>query len=890
MRRSLLILCTVLCCLTHSRLFSQASFTAPDTVCVNTPVPINNTSVGGSSFFWNFCSGGLYNPPQVTNLGNVGGLMSLPVFLVTAKEGGNYYAFFTNNTGNLVRLTFGNNLLNMPTAEDLGTFNGMLSNTTEGLQLVKDVNGWHLIVVGGNDPSTARIVRIDFGASLSNPATGSINWGNIGNLDYPVDLYVTQENNQWYGFTVNYYNNTITRFDFGASFSNPPIATNLGNLGNLNHPTGIFALQEKGNWHIFITNESSSTISRLDLGNSLANTPTGVNLGNPGGALNGPRDLCLIHDCGNIFGLVANGSSNDLARIDFKDGITSVVPGLSGTTLATGGGLNFPHSISTIFREGNSLYAFITNVRNNTLSRLVFSNCNNASLPSSNQQQPPVFSYNQPGKYTINLLMNELLMTESAFCKNVVVLPLPKVDLGADTTICNGVSLALDAGPGFNSYKWSSNATTQKITVNQSGTYAVEVSNGGCTATDAIQVNVTTLVQDPVITDIDCNHSLGKIELNTSGGTQPYHYYLNGTSQGTNNVYDKLPAGSYAWKVQDQSGCELSDALTVKVDKDKMINTSAITTPPTCNGLQDGIIDVQVQKGVPPFEFALKGQPYQTTSTFSNLPSGTYTVYTRNAVCLDSLLLKLIAPSVMDMQITKEDELCSRMDGKVSVTVTGGKPPYNFYWNNILAPSSTFEKLGAGSYDLKIVDVNGCNIGTALTISNLTLPPVRILNNDVTINIGETLQLTAINAPDYLWTPSEGLSCINCANPLAKPLQPTSYIVTTITGKNCIKSDTINIKLSYDQSLYVPNAFTPNNDGRNDVFRAKVKGVATYKLLIFNRWGELLFETNDMATGWDGRFKGQVQPFGTYVYLIKYAYFGKEEQVFQQKGTFMLLN
>ena len=890
MRILLSLFCIFLCCLTHARLIAQANFAAPDTVCVDAPVAITNTSVGGASFFWNFCSGGLYNPPQITNLGNIGGQMSLPVFLVTAKDGDNYYAFYTNNTGNLVRLTFGNNLLNTPATEDLGTFSGLLTNTTEGLQLVRDADGWHLVVVGGNNTSTARILRLDFGSSLSNPVSGTKDWGNIGMLEYPVDLYITQENNNWYGFTVNYYNNTVTRFDFGTSFSNNPVAVNLGNIGNLNNPTGIFAMKENGNWHVFVTNEGSGTITRMDLGNSLSNTPTAVNLGNPSGVLNQPRDLCLIHDCGNIFGLVVNRGNNSMDRIDFKDGITSVAPdGLTGVVLNTDGNLSFPHSISTIFREGNSLYAFVTNAYNNTLSRLVFSNCDNASIPSSNALQPPVFSYNQPGSYTVNLLMDEFGLNESAFCRNIVVLPKPVPDLGNDRIICDGSSVDLDAGEGFTSYKWNNNATTQKVTADQSGIYEVEVSNGGCSVKDQVQVDVEMITLDNITTDIDCNHASGQITLNATGGVEPYLFYIDGALHSNGNVFDQLSAGTYTFKVTDEKGCTATSDLPIKIEESRLLKTAAVTTPPNCSGMENGRIDISVDKGVPPFEYAIKGQPFQLQPAFENLAPGSYTVYTRNGFCLDSLYLELNAPEVMELQLTKEDDICSRNMGKVLINVTGGEAPYTYYWDNSLVSSPIIEKLGVGAYNLKVNDVNGCNVDTAITLVNNDIPPVTILNTDITINIGEMLSLTATNAPDYLWTPAESLSCADCATPTARPLESTTYIVTTVTGQNCIKSDTLHVYVSHSQSLFVPNAFTPNSDGANEVFRAKVKGVAKYRLAIFNRWGELLFETNDPLSGWNGRYKNMLQPIGAYVYLIEYTYLGKEEKVLAQKGTFMLL-
>lgn len=871
---------------------SVAGFTAPDTVCVNAPVNITNTTTGASTYFWNFCSGGIYTPPQVDNLGNPGGTMNVPVFIATAKEGNDYYAFFINHMQSLVKLYFGNSLLNTPLATDMGNFGGALPTYAEGLQIVQDADGWHILVCGGNTPAAGTLMKLDFGASLSNPSPVPTNWGNIGNLDFPIDLFVTRQNNNWYGFTVNYYNNTVTRFDFGTSFINTPAAVNLGNLGNLDHPTGIFAQEHNGNWYVFITNEYSDTLTRLDFGASLANTPTAVNLGNPDNVLNGPRDLTLLHDCGNMYAVAVNHFDNSISRIDFRNGLTSQLPGdLSGLKLPTpAGALNFPHSISTLFREGNSLYAFITNADNNTLSRLMFSSCNDASVPSSTQQQPPAFSYSKPGTYTINLLADESLATQSAFCKNIVVVDSPKVDLGADITVCDGATVRLDAGAGFKAYQWSNSAATQQITVTQSGTYSVQVSNAGCAASDDIVVNMNQVMQlSPIATTIDCNNPSGSITLNVSGGAQPYSYYLDATGPAVSNVFRNLQAATYTARVEDRLGCEVSQAVTVRTDPTRFLDMSASAAAPSCYNLSDGMISIQVLQGQPPFEYALQGQPFQPVNSFSNLPAGDYTVYTRNGVCTDSQQVRLIAPAGVRMDIAQRNELCKRADGSVTLALTGGTAPYDIYWNNVLSNTQSWNNLAAGNYTLRVDDAHGCSVDTLLTLSNTDLPPVRILNNDITINIGESIQLIAINAPDYVWTPATGLSCTNCATPVAQPMEPTRYIVNTLTGQNCITADTVTIYLAYDRSLFVPTAFSPNDDGNNDVFRVKAKGVAVCTLQVYNRWGQLVFQADDVANGWDGRFKSQRQPMGTYVYAVRYAYFGKETQILEQKGTFTLI-
>ncbi len=399
-------------------------FEIPDTVCVNEQVTITNTSTNATSYYWNFCVATTNTTPEAVNLGNIGGALTQPVFSDIVNDNGNYYVFVSNILpGGLVRLSFGNSLLNNPTVTNFGNIGGLIPNTIEGIQVVKNEGRWYAIMVGGDDvvggiPS--RVLKIDFGPNITNNAPVGTNWGNIGNLSYPVDLHVFQENGIWYGLTVNANNNTITRFNFSNSFTNTPTAVNLGNLGGLTYPTGINAVNDNGNWHVFITNDVvNSSLVRLDFGNSLLNTPTAVNLGNPGNVLHKTRDIYIMKACDQITGLAVNGSGyNDLVKFDFNNNILSTPTAIS---LGNTGNMNFPHSISKLFRAGNDLYSFVTNVNNNTITRIRFPGCSNSSIPNSPLQNPPPVTYTSPGIYNINLMVDEGLPTQSSICKQIVV-------------------------------------------------------------------------------------------------------------------------------------------------------------------------------------------------------------------------------------------------------------------------------------------------------------------------------------------------------------------------------------------------------------------------------------------------------------------------------------
>ncbi len=479
-------------------------FNAPDTVCVNTPVQVSNFT-NASSYYWNFCVSNINETvPVGTNLGNVSSVLRSPVFMDYVFFNGNYYGFVVNhNPGSLVRLDFGNSLLNAPSATNLGNFGGVIPGHAEGIQVVYNEGKWYAILVGGNPAlgSSPSVLKIEFGADLLNPAPVAINWFNVGgSLDQPIDLHLFQEGTRWFGFTTNSENNTLTRFNFGDSFDDTPAGVDLGNVGGLlAYPTGVFAIDDNGFWRVFVVNGGNNTrtsgsfsLVRLDFGSSLLNTPTAVNLGNPGNLLQHPRDVTLMRLCGQVIGFAVNGriGSDNLIKLNFSDDLTTVP---DATDLGNIGSLSFPHSISKLFRVDDNLYTLITNVSNNTLTRLQFSGCTNSSMPGSSEQTPPPITYDATGTYNINLTVDDGLPTQSSYCRQVVVVPEPVHTPLQTIVVRPGESVTIGANNPSRSYRWfPGGEETSSITVSDEGLYVVETDGYGCSNRDSFQVVVRT--------------------------------------------------------------------------------------------------------------------------------------------------------------------------------------------------------------------------------------------------------------------------------------------------------------------------------------------------------------------------------------------------------------
>jgi gliding motility-associated-like protein len=146
---------------------------------------------------------------------------------------------------------------------------------------------------------------------------------------------------------------------------------------------------------------------------------------------------------------------------------------------------------------------------------------------------------------------------------------------------------------------------------------------------------------------------------------------------------------------------------------------------------------------------------------------------------------------------------------------------------------------------------------------------------DTLVKYGTQLQLYAAaeNALYYLWQPATYLSDVSIKDPVAAVYEPVDYIITVTNEHGCRASDTAHIKVDFRDRIFIPSAFSPNNDGLNDVFKiGNVSFQRVTEFSVFNRWGNLVFSTSDLHYGWDGNYKGVPQPVGTYFYIIRLAY------------------
>lgn len=433
--------------------FSQTDpnlFKLPDTVCNGHEIVPFNIIQTASNYFWTFCPPNLSNEPEGNNIGAVNGMSNTTGYVVAEDDGFNY-TFNTNAASGVARMKYADGLSGAPS---MITGIGSLPNPG-GLYLAN--NGlWHLFVVAGTDSSNSRLVRYDFNENGLKSMPVEVNIGSLGGgLNGPKNLYLAKQGNNWYGFTFT-RKDELVRLNFGTDLTSEPTLENLGNIdGHFSGVTAISGILELDNWHLFITNRNDNSVNRISFGNSLSNTPFVVDLGNMGNRINAPVGIAITKDCNTYYGFVLNYGTGSFVTLRWDDESIANMP------VATNHG-NVADFVQTrnmtgIARDGGALYLLASN-QDNSISKIFFNSCDNATPAYSDLRLPPSFKIDEPGIYTVFLTIDEGLPTVQTDCEQIVVYDHPPLTVSNDTLICEGDTVRLSAlSFGADSFRWAPN-------------------------------------------------------------------------------------------------------------------------------------------------------------------------------------------------------------------------------------------------------------------------------------------------------------------------------------------------------------------------------------------------------------------------------------------------
>jgi gliding motility-associated-like protein len=344
----------------------------------------------------------------------------------------------------------------------------------------------------------------------------------------------------------------------------------------------------------------------------------------------------------------------------------------------------------------------------------------------------------------------------------------------------------------------------------------------------------------------------------------------------------------------DDNGCKNRDSVRVRVVDHVSISVMPDTI--TCRG---DTIRLRIQSDGLQYQWTPTAQIVDPTVkeplVFTPNPSTDYQVKAIIGGCsaLQKINVKTVPYPVANAG--PDTSICYNTPAFLHGTSDGSSwswsPPNSLNDANILNPVSHTPR--TTYYVLSAFDTKGCPKPGRDTVLVTVYPKMHIsAGADTMVIVGQPLQLNATGGETYSWSPGTNLSSTSIANPVALFTSPFDLILYKVVGfseDGCADSAYISIKVfKSGPAVFVPTAFTPNNDGRNDLLRPIAVGMKSIEnFSIYNRWGQLIFHTRVNGQGWDGRVNGQLQDTGTFVWMVKATdYQGRS---YFQKGTLTLI-
>lgn len=449
---------------------------------------------------------------------------------------------------------------------------------------------------------------------------------------------------------------------------------------------------------------------------------------------------------------------------------------------------------------------------------------------------------------------------------------------GSDGAI--NLTIGGNAGPYTILWNTPNNDITEDVSGLPYGYYSVQVIDStNCTVPggDSVLVNQPTeLNVDTNITNISCFGEVdGCIAVVVTGGTPTYT--LAWSTGGTTSPICSLAAGTYGITVTDAHNCTAS-VDNIPVIEPGVLTLSPVATDVSCPGFTDGEVDANPTGGTPGLGYVWTNTS-ATTQVATGLAPGTYDV-----TVTDSRLCSATGTATVNqlpgIEITADiyDVLCYPLqNGFINIDAITVNPPASYVWSNGETTQDIYS-LSAGDYAVTVTDQNNCQVDTMFTVLPGAGFDVEAFPSDTTIDLGQIVQLsvtpTGGNIGSLLWQPSNGLDCSNCITPVASPLKTINYFVTVTSDSGCVAWDSVRITVIPTYEIFVPNVFTPNGDGANDYFEVfgNKDSWKQFNIMVFNRWGEKVYESNDMNFKWDGTFKGVVLTPAVFVYTVSLVF------------------
>ncbi|MBI2279137.1 MAG: gliding motility-associated C-terminal domain-containing protein [Bacteroidetes bacterium] len=618
---------------------------------------------------------------------------------------------------------------------------------------------------------------------------------------------------------------------------------------------------------------------------------------------------CANND-GGIDLTVSNGSGNysydwgggvmtqDLTGIgsgSYTVTVTDLTQGCSKDTIIVvlpSGAAPFIDSINVVHTScGNNNGEILINVSGGTGS-LVYSIDNDVTTQSGNQ-----FTGLTSGVY-------DVVVTDGLGCKaNQQVTINPSNTIIIDSVVTTNPSCGANSGTitvfasggnGTISYSIDNGVNFQVSSTFASlgsGNYTVVVQDAsGCSASQIVNLSAAGA---PTITSIaptnpTCNNNNGQLVINATGtGTLTYSID-NGVTSQSSGTFTGLDNGTYTIVVTDGLGCESPQIVNLTDVGNPVINT-VNTTNPSC-GNNNGGIAVNATGGTGALTYSIdNGTTTQSGNSFTGLSNGTFDVVVTDAVgCIatQQVVLNMLAAPVIT-SITSNDENCTSANGDVTILATGtGTLTYSIDNGVTTQTGNVFSGLSSGTYNVIVTDANSCSVTQQVVVGRINTVDAIFSANPNTgiapLEVNFTNQ--SVGTTSYSWTFGDG-NTSTLTNPTNTYVSFGDFVVTLIAtdGFGCFDTARTTIVVNDEYTILIPNVFTPNGDGKNDVVFIKTTFIDELNVEIFNRWGLKLYEITTPKDSWNG---GDATD-GTYFFMLKAK--SVDGEAIEKNGTVTLL-
>lgn len=473
--------------------------------------------------------------------------------------------------------------------------------------------------------------------------------------------------------------------------------------------------------------------------------------------------------------------------------------------------------------------------------------------------------------YIYGSIMGCNTITDSVF---ISVVQAPTIlSLGSDTSICPNNTIKLNAHAGYAVYKWQDGSTDSIFLVKHPGRYFVQATDAcGGNFDDTILVIAQIPVPITIGPDrIKCNNDT--VHLDVPTGFLNYQWSPNYNINLANTfsaIVNPLVDTAYFIRAEQPLGCFSFDTVNITVLHSPLINLGNDTS--LCAGqtltLNAGIGFANYNWGSGP-----------SSPTISVYMSGTYNIVgtSPNGCRSYDTLSVLYVNALPIVTLDHNENLCA---GNERILDAG---LFSFYHWQDGSTARTFTEFGLGRYYVNVTDENGCH-GSDTTVIAYILPiPKGFLFGDTSICSYQTITLQPLkNYASYLWNTGS----LSQSIPISKP---GIYWLQVNDNNGCLGRDSITVVQKQCMTgLFVPTGFTPNGDSKNDKLRALLFGeIQSFDFVVYNRYGQKVFETKINTEGWDGTINGQQQALGLYVWVCKYKLVGQTEII--ERGTTILI-